>query len=410
MKILMLLEEVFPPDVRVEKEARTLLKAGHELCLLSQGANDKPREEIIEGMKVIRTKLPPPRGFFSNGSQMILRRAWDEFRFVCNFIDPFWQKALAEAVEQEKPQALHIHDLTMIKTGLSVAQAFNIPLVADLHENFIEGLRAWRTGWKGKVANLISPLWRWKQMEKSCLSRVDKIITVVDEGKEHYMKDCNILPKRITVVMNVEDDYFYSVPIDEEIVKRYAFYFTILYVGGFGGHRGIHTAILAMPDILRKIPSARLLLVGSGSNEDRLKRLARDLGVAEEVEFCGWQPFALIRSYIAASHVCLVPHIASGHTNTTIPHKLFQYMVMAKPVIVSSAKPLTRIVKETGAGLIYPSGDAGALAETVIRVFRDKDLAARLGNAGRTAVEERYNWKIEEEKLIKLYQNLVGVK
>ena len=110
MKILMVLDEIFPPDIRVEKEARTLLKAGHELSLLSLGVNGKPSEEVIEGMKVIRTELPPPK--------MILRRVWDQFRFTFNFIDNFWQKALAKAIEQNKPEVLHIHDFRMVKVGL----------------------------------------------------------------------------------------------------------------------------------------------------------------------------------------------------------------------------------------------------------------------------------------------------
>ncbi len=86
MKILMLLDRIFPPDIRVEKEARTLLEAGHELSLLSLGADGKPREEVVEGIKVIRTELPPPK--------TILRRAWDHLGFTFNFIDNFWQKAL----------------------------------------------------------------------------------------------------------------------------------------------------------------------------------------------------------------------------------------------------------------------------------------------------------------------------
>jgi glycosyltransferase involved in cell wall biosynthesis len=400
MRILMLLKK-FPPDIRVEKEARTLLKAGHELSLLSLGMSGKPSEEIIEGLKVIRTDMPSPK--------TILRRAWDEFRFAFNFIDPFWQKALVRAVEQEKPEALHIHDLRMVKTGLSVAQAFNIPLVADLHENFPEALRAWRIGWRGMVTNLISPLWRWKRLEKYCVYQADRVITVVDEGKEHYVKDCGVAPEKVSVVMNTVDlDYFYSLPVKKEIVNRYKPYFTISYTGDFAVHRGIQTAITAMPDILREIPNALLLLIGSGPNEAQLRKLAGDLGLSKAIEFCGRQPFALMPSYIAAGQICLVPHIASGHADTSIAHKLFQYMAMAKPVVVSSAKPLARVVEETGAGLVYRSEDADSLAEAIIKINKDRKLAVRLGKAGQKAVKERYNWQKEGEKLLKLYQDLGG--
>jgi glycosyltransferase involved in cell wall biosynthesis len=207
--------------------------------------------------------------------------------------------------------------------------------------------------------------------------------------------------------MNTEDlDYFYSLPIKKNIVEKYQPYFAISYIGGVGWHRGIQTAISAMPHILAATPEARLIVVGSGSNEAELKELARREGVEQAVEFTGWQPFELVPSYISASDVCLIPHIASGHTNSTIPHKIFQCMAMRKPVVVSSAKPLERIVKETGAGLVYSSGDAEALAEAVIKIHLDSELATRLGEAGKKAVGQKYNWKAEAEKLVSLYQDL----
>ncbi|MCK4354531.1 MAG: glycosyltransferase, partial [Dehalococcoidia bacterium] len=192
-----------------------------------------------------------------------------------------------------------------------------------------------------RILNLASPLWRWKQMEKFCVQQADKVISVVEEAKQHYVNDCGIPAEKATVVMNTEDlDYFYSLPIEEDIVKKYQPCFAISYIGGFGWHRGIQTAISAMPRVLHQVPDARLLLVGSGPNEAALKELAGRESVEQAVEFTGWQPFELVPSYISASDVCLIPHIASGHTNSTIPHKIFQCMAMGKPVVVSSAKPL----------------------------------------------------------------------
>ena len=79
---------------------------------------------------------------------------------------------------------------------------------------------------------------------------------------------------------------------------------------------------------------------------------------------------------------------------------------MGKPVVVSSASPLERIVKETGAGLVYPSGNAEALAETVIRIYQNEALATQLGNTGKRATRRKYNWKVEGAKLVTLYQDL----
>lgn len=394
----MVLEEKFPPDIRVEKEARTLLKAGHELSLLSLGVNGKPGEEVVEGIKVIRTELLPPK--------KMLRHAWDDFRFTFNFIDPFWKKALFKAVEQEKPQALHIHDLPLVKTGLSVARAFNIPLVADLHENYPEALKAWRAGWKGKITNLISPPWRWKQLEKYCVRQADRVITVMDEAKEHYVKDCGRPAEEVTVVMNTTNpDYFYSLPIKKQILNKYEPYFILLYIGGIAIFKGMGTAISAMPLILKEIPNARLVLVGQ-RDEVLFNKMISDKHLDREVELIPWQDSTLMPSYIAASDVCIMPYLASPHVDTSSPHKMFQYMCMGKPLVVSSAKPLARVGKETGCALVYRAGDVEGFAKAVIEIYKDRDLANKLGAAGQKAVKEKYNWQNDGLELLKLYESL----
>jgi len=397
----MLLDRFFPPDIRVEKEARSLIKAGRQVFLLSSGKDNMASEESLEGINVVRKKLP----------HRFSRRAWNYFYLQTFFIHPFWQNALVDVVKQYGIEAIHVHDLPLVNTGLQVAHKFNIPLVADLHENFPEAVRQYRMRAKPreKLFNLMFPLWRWKRMERLCIQQADRVITVVDEAKQHYVNDCNVPPEKVTVVMNTEDlDYFYSLPIKKDIIESYQPYFTISYIGGFGRHRGIQTAISAMPIILSKISQAKLLLVGSGGNEAELRELANEKGVAEAVEFAGWQPFDSVPSYIAASEVCLIPHIASGHTNSTIPHKIFQAMAMGKPVVVSSAKPLERIVKETAAGLVYLSGNAKSLAEVVVSIYQNDALASKLGEAGKKTTQEKYNWEVEAKKLVSLYQDLGG--
>ena len=398
MKVLMLLvDRYFPPDIRVEKEVRALLKAGHEIFLICPNKDKNLVEKEVQGIKVIYLPLIPNS----------IKWYFYYLQFLILFFHPFWKRALEKTIKQYGIQALHIHDLAMVNTGLQVARKFNIPIIADLHENYPEGVATWSDEWKGKIVNIIAPKWRWKRLEKYCVNHVNKVITVVGEAKEHYVINCGVDPENIAVVMNTEEKkYFCSLPLKKEIIERYEDYFTISYVGGFGELRGIHTAISAMPKILQEIPNACLLLVGSGSNMNALKKLVKRLNLEETVKFTEWQPFDTIPSYVAASNICLVPHLASVFTDTTIPHKFFQYMTMGKPVIVSSVKPLKRIIEETGAGLVYPSGDADALAQAVITIYKNKDLAEKLGKAGKKAVEQKYNWENESKKLIELYYNL----
>lgn len=396
----MVLQARFPPDRRVEREALTLLKAGHELFLLSAATDHTTSEETVDGIKVIRQKLP----------QRFLKRAWNYLYFQMFSTHPFWEKAIEDSIKQYEVKVVHIHDLPLVNTGLRIVRKYNLPLIADLHEHYSEAIVLYLTTWKQKVLSLLMPPWRWKRLERLCIQQADRVIAVADETKQNYMGSYGVSSEKVTVVMNTEDlEYFYSLPIKEDIIEKYQSYFTISYIGSFGHHRGVQTAILAMPGILSKIPNARLVLIGSGSNEAELKELANEKGVVEAVDFTGWQDLVLIPSYITASQVCLHTYIdtMSLQAQAGTPNKIFQYMAMSKPIVVASSQEAAkRIISKIAAGLVYSAGDPQSLAEAVIKLYQHSDLAHRMGEAGRKAVREKYNWEREAKKLISLYQDL----
>jgi glycosyltransferase involved in cell wall biosynthesis len=402
MKICMLLENFFPPDIRVEKEARALKKAGHQIYILSLNKNGS---KIVENWKgIIILRISPPTD--------ILRRIPRFARFTFSNENVFWKKELEKIVNKHGIEILHVHDLPLVKTTLKISKKYQIPIIADLHENYPETLKSWRqkdTKIAEKFLNIFSPIFLWKRTEKSVLHKVDEIITVVDEAKDHYIKDCKVSSNKVTVVMNTEDiDVFDNILKDESLLNDYNDKFVISYIGGFAPHRGIETAIKSIPKVLKEIPNAKLLLVGKGSPDydKELKKLCKELNVHDSVIFTGWVNFNLVPSFIAISDVCLVPHNCSGHTNTTIPHKLFQYMIVKKPIIVTDCKPLKRIIEECHSGLVIPSGDKEKLAECLCTLFQDKKLLKKLGLNGRKCVEQKYNWQKESELLINLYNKL----
>jgi glycosyltransferase involved in cell wall biosynthesis len=401
VKILMVLEATFPPDIRVEKEARALVKAGHEVFVLCLGSDEMQSEELINGVRVIRRRAP----------EASLRRLLNYLYFALFFIHPFWERTISDAVRRYRIGAIHVHDLPLVRTGLIVARAFNTPLVADLHENYVEEMRVGMKegGWRERIIRALIPLWRWEKLERFCLREADKVLTVVDESKNHFVQKYLIQPGRVAVVMNVEDlEVFDNIEIDEGIYDAYKNRFVISYVGGFGQHRGLETALRAMPKVLEQIPDAILLLVGKGSKiyMDSLEKLSKELNIEKNVVFTGWVDFKYVPSYLAASSVCLVPHSASGHTDTTIPHKLFQYMAMKKPVIATNVKPIKRILEETRSGMAIHSGDYNKMAQFIIKLHHDKQYARKLGINGRRAVETKYNWKNEAKKLAQIYNEL----
>jgi glycosyltransferase involved in cell wall biosynthesis len=401
LRILMVLDRVFPPDIRVEKEARALVKAGHEVFVLSYWKNGMRDNELMDNVNVIRWRRPAD----------LLRSAWNYFFFGVSLVYPFWKKLIGQTVKRYGIQAIHVHDLPLVKTGLITARRNGIFLVADLHENYAEHMKIWRKewGWRGSVLCMVIPIWRWKRLEKSCIEQADKVVTVVEEMNDYYATCYALGMKKTIVVMNVEDlKAFYSIKINKEICDTYKGSFNISYVGGFAQPRGLDTAIKAMPRILKRIPNAKLLLVGKDGKayEEGLRNLCKKLNVEKHVVFTGWVPFQHVPSLISVSNVCLVPHHVSIISDVGVPHKLFQYMAMGKPVLVTNAKALKRIVEETKCGIVVPSGDHDRIAEAIIYLHDNEAYARKLGANGRRAVERKYNWQNESRKLCQIYEEL----
>ena len=395
----MVLQNRFPPDIRVEKEARALINEGYRIYLLTEESKGSGKEEMVNGIYVRRVLIKKKGNFLGK---------IDTLWLLLTFQHRVWEREIEKFVRDFKIEVLHIHDLPLLKVGIKIAKNKDIPIVADLHENYPVMLEIYHhtKGIKDKIFNFFFRPKRWQVNERKCLEEADRVIVVVDEAKERII-NYRISKDKIFVVSNMVDiEYFNSVKIDEEIINRYQEKFVISYLGKFGPDRGIDVIIKAMKYL--QIRNVKLLFVGTGNQnyEEYLKNLAVTCKIEKSVEFAGWQPFSKVPSYIEASDICLIPHKKNPHTDATIPHKLFQYMLMGKPVIVSNCQPLKRVVEETNSGLVFEAGDEKDLADKVIALYRDRNLRENLGKNGRDAVLKRYNWQRESEKLLDLYKGL----
>ena len=412
MHICMLLPERFPPDIRVEKEAAALSAAGHSITLLCRGGSDEPTFDRADGIDVQRL---PADQMFAGLSGII-----DGARYVSTLVHPVWQRAVSALHRSEPIDALHVHDLPLMKTGLALGEELAVPVVADLHENYPEAARQIQRmrGW-GEISRnpadllqrvFLSP-WRLKRLERESVRRADRVITVCEEARAHYLRDCGAHPSNVKIVANTVDRDAFTVETASNAPLNLPFAleesFVVSYVGNFTQHRGLDTLIEGFARFTETTENAQLLLVGKG-NEGYvagLKALARSLGVRDRVHFTGWVEFADVPRYVAASDVSAVPHASTPHTETTVPHKLFQAMAMAVPVAVSDVAPLSRIVTRTESGLVAPAGDGEAIG-AVLTELTDGDRARELGTNGRKAVEREFNWERDGARLCALYDEL----
>lgn len=385
-----------PPDFRVEKEAKTLSAEGHEVHLLLERGLGQEVNETIYGIKFHRLV-----------SMSSVREKWHRYTFNFTYRDPVWGDAIDRFVHETGAEVLHVHDLPLVREVVEAGRRAEIPVVADLHENYPDGLQVWYQSSIKKAT--IYNLQRWKRYEREILKEVDAVIAVVDESKERITK-LGIPADRIFVVPNTASRERESIPVDPEIRARYKDRFVISYIGGFASHRGLDTSIRAMPMVREHVPRALLVLVGDRNKPymQYLKDLAGKLGVTDMVEMTGYQPFEKVWSYIDASDICLVPHARNAHTDTTIPHKIFQYMMASKPVIVSDCPPLKRYIEASGGGLVFQWDDPADLARKISEISENEALTAEISRAGREAFLEKYNWDMTSSELVELYQGLAA--
>lgn len=394
-KILMLLESSFPPDIRVEKEAKSLLEAGFELSLLCAGeSNNHWHDMKIYGVPLKQDNLSKLR------------------RLIFIIQDDFFNY-LKKLLQEEYYDVIHVHDLRLVPTALKIKKFYpTIKVVVDLHENYPAGVREWTKlakGLKGLVFRIFNNYKRWSKIEAVSLQQVDHIVAVVEEMQNRLLEQYSFLDeKKITVVSNLEDKSFVQeAKLDNRIIEQYDDCFTVLYIGGFGMHRGIDTAIKGMKNIA--VPDIKLLLVGRGSLEieQYFYQLIRDNALEDKVEIVGWQPFEKVLTYQTLADICIVPHNSNEHTDNTIPHKLFQYMMVGKPILVSSCAPLARVVREANTGLVFDAGDSEDFAKKIIRMYENRDMMKQFGINGKEYTFNQNNtWQKESMKLIGLYEKM----
>ena len=402
-KILMLLNAPYPSDIRVKKESDALINAGFEIFLLCLRKNGEVYQEEFEGIKITRIDAG------KNNYQLAF---WDVIMSL-QFVHPVFLKYARQLLTKEKISLLHVHDLPLVGTALSLKNKLGTKVIADFHENYPEALKTWFQWKKNPIARLKNYLFmnsaRWTKFENKASVESDAVIAVVDEMKERIINDYGIKQEKITVVTNTEDKGFLNQKLDQTVYQSLPSKFILTYSGGIGPHRGVDTAIEGMKYLL-DYSDIQLAIVGFGSQSviESLKSLVGRLEL-QNVHFLGYQPFSRFYSYMHLADVNVIPHHSNGHTDNTVPHKLFQGMMAAKPLLVSSSTPLKRLVNQYKAGLVFAAGNPKDFADKVLELYKNKNLQNQLGENGRKAsIDGLLNWETTQLTLIKLYNSLLN--
>lgn len=381
----MVLDHEFPPDIRVENEIQSLIGFGHEVHIACMTFSEKPEYEKVDNYFIHRKRI----------SSLLHKTSVGALRFPFYF--NFWRKFLNKILQDENFDAIHAHDLPMAQPAYEMAKKYNLKFTLDLHENWPALLRV-ATHTQSALGKFLSKNKQWEEYELKYCNLADNVVVVVDEAKTR-LANLGVDKNKVFIVSNALNLNGFNVPGNNTEKE----YITLLYAGGINKHRGLQFVIKGLK-YYTGIRKLRLWILGSGSYVEELKQIAKEEKVEEKVFFEGWKMYDEMQTYFGKSDICLIPHVKSDHTDSTIPHKIFQYMYAGKPMLVSNCAPLERIIKETDTGLVFNNNDPEDFAiklDTLIsnKKYFNEEFAAK----GRNLVKEKYNWKNEALTLKSIY-------
>ncbi|MGQ0608512.1 MAG: glycosyltransferase, partial [Chloroflexota bacterium] len=175
------------------------------------------------------------------------------------------------------------------------------------------------------------------------------------------------------------------------------------YIAGLMGGRGIEYLVRSMAGV----PTAHLVLLGSGHQGAELVVEARRTGVGERVHVLPPVPPEEVVDYASSATIGVSPIVPSClNYEYSLPNKLFQYMASGIPVVASDFPQVRDVVASSAAGLVVDTQRPEAIAAALNELLGDRDAALAMGERGRKAVEERYNWSTSAAALLAAYARI----
>lgn len=182
----------------------------------------------------------------------------------------------------------------------------------------------------------------------------------------------------------------------------------ILFFGPLSSFRGADVLISAMPRILKKIPSAKLILLARKSSKDltdsELENLARKQTAIQFLDGVIEQDTLI--QYLGLADVVVLPFRFWPYTEC--PLTILESMAMGRPVITTYAGALPEIVKDGETGILVTPGNARVLSQAIMKLLGNKDLSIRIGKTARKYVEEFHDWNVITRLTLNVFQKAIN--
>lgn len=380
MKILMLAISSIAADVRIMREARTLVQAGHQVHIIGRGVPEefKPGDGITissfgassvfrhAGAASLKSeKMSPPVKL----ARWILLPQHRESAFRR------WRAEAYRVAQSLDFDVVHAHDFNTLACGAALANEHHVPYIYDTHEYWLGMARQYRP----------TPLLdrATRRQERQLGGAAAQVITVSDGIANQLHRDYGWA--HINVVKNT-----FQLPADPPTPPEQPV--GVIYAGRLAPHRDLET--LAEASRLVDVP------VQARGPVDATWLANFDRGL---IDIQPPVPLDQIADQIRSFGLSLIT-LAAGWKNheLTIPNKVFQAVALGIPVVAADVGELGRLVKQHGIGKLYEPGNPESLAQAIRAAIRDYAQLASMVIETQTEL----NWNTDATRLLETYRKL----
>lgn len=365
----------FTNDSRVLKEGKTLNKAGYNVTIIALHEDGLQEQEVCDGLNVRRLKLItrnlPRKKFFQ------------AFKYI-----EFTLKAVF--LVRKTANILHCHDLNTLPIGIMVKKFSRnkIKVVYDAHEYETE------TNGTGPLEKKVKSI-----LETSLIHGSDKVITVSDSIANEYVKNYSL--SKPYLVLNTP---FYRKAQKKQDLFRETLgirhnQIIFLYQGALTKGRGIQDLITAFASI--ECDKQVLVFMGYGLLEAEVQKAAKE---NDNIFFLDAVSPNILLNFTSSADfgISLIEDTCLSY-RYCLPNKLFEYLMVGLPVIVSDLPEMKKIVSQYEVGIIAKDnsiqGIVDALNKATLVDYEEMYLNSE-------EVRKLYSWEVQEIELLKLYSGL----
>lgn len=354
-------------DIRIfKKECVSLSKTGYEVHLVQRGESGEQDGVFITGVG------QPVGGRLSR-------------------MTTFARKVYRAALDIDA-DIYHIHDPELLPYGMKLKKRGK-KVIFDSHEWY--GVQIASKPYLPKwLANCIS--WCYAYYEDYVVKKIDGVIfPCTIEGKNPFEGKCAhvALVNNTPILQELYSDW------KNEQKTRVA----CCYIGGIRPDRGITQDVEACNRV--EVP---LILAGNYSSE-KYKEIICALDHKKYIEWRGYLDRTGVCEILQESSIGLVTELNFGQNNKTdnLPTKAYEYMAFGLPIIISHSDYVDRIIQERFFGISVDPNNVDEIATAIQYLMDNPEEARKMGENGRRAVQEEFNWAVEEKKLLALYEDIL---